>query len=430
MPIAAAPQTQAGQAAVPGADRTSATDGAFAYASTVGFAQGRHFVVGVYAPHGRPPSLRAWDGERRVVWEILQGQTWVAKLTAAQLAVSAGTLYVAAQRGLSAFDLATGARKWGMQLSDHVAEIRGPLGVQAAVFDPFPPQGRAAILVQTIDHMLFGVDRDNGQVLWSEQRECEVVPLAGQSVVLAAYGAPYVKAHVINPAYQRPIAVLEGTDWSADLGPIYLSGRSLLLMTDDYPHEDDHGAAVVDALTGQLQFFHPVDDLAEDVRPAAMGPRAFFAASDGEAIFVAPDRRTMPAPIPNHVVTSLLAAGPVLAVFLQKRAGSPVRRLLGLDPMTLQVRFDSGELGTEPSDDYNDQLVSDGYSIVVVASENDDADTCELRSLDTTTGRPLWRRPIGAWQAHCFESGYVLVRAAEKLWVFAAQDGRVVASFP
>jgi outer membrane protein assembly factor BamB len=387
--------------------------------------------VGPHTPDGQPPRLRAIDAsQNQVLWETLQGQSWVANVTAGGMTTSANNLYVASNRGLVALDISTGSRKWGMQLSDNVAEREGPLGRTAAVYDPFPPQGRGAILVMTIDHTIYSLDRDTGQVLWSTQKECELTSLDGHGAVVASYGFPYVKADIFNPAYAQPVATVRGSDWSADIGTVHTAGPMMLLATDDFPGDGDQGAAVVDATNGRLVFYEPVEDLCEDVVPAAMAQRVFFAADDGRKLYVGPGSMLIPSPAQNFGVVGILAAGPTLVLLLRKLSGSSVRRVVGIDPVTLQFRFDCGELGTEPDDDFPKQLQTDGYSCVFVASPNDNSSDCELRSVDTTSGRTLWTRKVGEWHAHTFVQGHVVVRTRDHIEVLEAPTGKPVAKFP
>lgn len=121
-------------------------------------------------------------------------------------------------------------------------------------------------------------------------------------------------------------------------------------------------------------------------------------------------------------------AGPTLVLLLRKSHGTPVRRIVGIDPNTLQFRFDAGEAGSEPEDDWEGQLATDGYSLVFVATPNDDMSSCELRSIDTSTGRMLWSRPVGSWKAHRFLGGQLVVWTDEKIEALAPQNGQVLAS--
>jgi hypothetical protein len=131
--------------------------------------------------------------------------------------------------------------------------------------------------------------------------------------------------------------------------------------------------------------------------------------------------------VPNHAVVAFCAAGPTLALLLKKAHGTPVRRIVGIDPATLAFRFDAGEAGTEPEDEWDRQIASDGWSLVFVASTEDDRHRCELRSVDTTTGRTLWSRPVGTWRAHAFVGGHLVAWSDERIEVLSPANGQVVA---
>jgi outer membrane protein assembly factor BamB len=392
-------------------------------------------AVGVNAPHGQPPCLRAWDGRgKKVLWETLQGQSWLERLTRESLAIIGRNLYVANKRQLLCFDLATGNRKWVGALSDAAA---GNDEAGLLIADPFPqgPGQRGAILVPTIDHGLFAFDRDSGQALWQrsfgdKDLDVEAVPNLGACIV--RYGSPYIKVDVVNPAYPQPIASLGHEDWSTDLGIAKIWGRSVLTVVEDMgPEGDEDGLLCFDAVTGQPHFFDRVEDLeTDDVTPCAMGPRAFAATSGGEGLYVGPRGRVMPPPIPNHSIAAFCPAGPTLAMLLCKAHGTAVRRIVGIDPNTLAFRFDAGEAGSEPDSDWDRQMASDGYSLVFVATPNDDLDACELRSVDTSTGRMLWSKPVGRWRAHRFVNGQLVVWSDEKVEALAPQSGQVLASLP
>lgn len=388
-------------------------------------------AVGVNAQHGQPPCLRAWDVKsKKALWETMQGQGWLERLSRGSLAIVGRNVYVANKRQLLCLDLANGNRKWTASLSD------APVGdddVGLSIADPFPQGQRGAILVPTIDHGLFAFDRDSGQALWQRSfgdKEVHVEAVPNLGACLVRYGSPYIKVDVINPAFAQPIASLGHDHWSTDLGLAKLSGRSVLTVVDDMgPEGDDDGLLCFDAVTGQIHFFDHVEDLEEsDVSPCAMGGRAFAAIDDGAGIYVGPRGRVIPPPIPNHSVAAFCPAGPTLALLLRKSHGTPVRRIVGIDPNTLAFRFDAGEAGSEPDDDWDKQIATDGYSLVFVATPNDDLDASELRSVDTSTGRMLWSRPVGRWQAHQFIGGQVVVWTDEKIEALAPQNGQVLAS--
>lgn len=399
------------------------------------FAGGRFLLVGAHAPPGQPSRLRAVDPiQKAVVWEALQGEAWLAGLEASHIKALGPNVYVAHKRALHAFDPLTGARRWGAQLADKV-DAGYDRAAGLAVVDPFPPGGRGAILVRTIDNGLHAFDRDTGQPLWSRSfgdKRFDMTAVEGQGAVVVRHGWPFVRVDVMNPAYAQPIAShpVRG-DWSTDLGVARVSGRSVVTVVESYGADaDQEGVLCFDAVTGQLHFFEQVDDLEDDdVSACAMGALVYAPTDDG-GIWVGPRGRALPCPVPGHSVVSMLPAGPTLAVLCKKSQGTETRRVVGLDPATLGFRFDCGEAGSEPSDDWDEQMVTDGYSIVFVASPTDDDDACELRSVDSTSGRLLFRHPVGAWRGHAFLGGHVVAWSAEAMWVLAPANGKVVAQYP
>lgn len=390
-------------------------------------------AVGVHAPHGKPAVLRCWDAKNaKPVWDALQGQSWLERVTREQLSIRGRNVYVSNKRQLVCLDLVRGTQKWTTSLSDAPAgSWEGTLVPGIRIGDPFPAGQRGAILVATIDHTLFAFDRDSGQLLWQRSMgdgevSIEAVPDLGACVV--RYGGSYVKADIVNPAYLQPIASLGHDHWSTDLGACRITGRTVLTVVDDMgPEGDEDGLLCFDAVTGQRHFFDQVEDLeTNDVVPVTMGARAFAAMSSGEGLYVGPRGRPMPVPVPNHAIAAMLPAGPTLALLLKKSHGSSVRRVVGIDPNTLGFRWDAGEAGTEPDDHFDRHMVTDGYSLAYVASPDDDADQCEIRSVDTTTGRRLWSRPCGEWFAHRFVGGTLVVWSREKIEALAPQNGQVL----
>ncbi len=390
-------------------------------------------AVGVHAPHGQPPCLRAWDVRaKRLLWETLQGQAWLERVSRSSLSIVGRNVYVANKRQLVCLDLVSGGRKWVGSLSDEPA---GDDDDGLTIVDPFPqgPGYRGAILVPTIDHGLFSFDRDTGQPLWQrsfgdKDVAVQAVPNLGACVV--RHGSPYVKVDIVNPAFAQPIAALGHDHWSTDLGLATVWGRSVVTVADDMgPEGDEDGLLGFDAVTGQRHFFDPLEDLeTDDIAPCVMGSRVFAATSGGDGLYVGPRGRVMPPPVPNHAIAAFCPAGPTLVLLLRKSHGTPVRRIVGIDPNTLAFRFDAGEAGSEPDDRWPHQVATDGYSAVFVATPSDNLDACELRSIDTSTGRLLWSRRVGRWQAHRFIGGQLVVWTDQTIEALAPQNGNVIAT--
>lgn len=388
-------------------------------------------AIGAYAPHGKPAVLRAWDMKAsRPLWDQLPGQSWVEGLTGRMMRVIGRNVYVANKRQLLCLDLAKGEKKWQANLSD--APGGDEEGINIA--DPFPPGQRGAILVPTVDHQVFAFDRDSGQPLWQRafgDSAAELQAVAGLGAVVVRHNGTYTKADILNPAYAQSIASLGTQDWSTDLGRCKVSGRTVITVASSMgPESDQEGLFCFDAVTGQVHFFEHVEDIDTDVTPVAIGPRTFAAVNSGTGLYVGPRGRPMPPPVPNHKVVGMMQAGPVLALMLTKAHGTEVRRVVAIDPNTLAFRFDAGEAGTEPTYDYDQQMVTDGYSLVFVATPNDDVMTAELRSVDTNTGRQLWTRPAPGYRRHGFVNGAVVVHGYRQIEVLSPQNGQRIAAIP
>jgi len=391
---------------------------------TVAFDPQVGFVaIGGHSPTGEPVRIRAWDMKgNRPLWEALHGQKWVEDADNDDIWVHGRNVYLAKKKQLVVLDLVTGAQKWVASMSDRPEDVA----------DPFPPGGRGAILVPTADYGLFAFDRDSGQPLWNRvfENRIEVQSAVGLGACVVRVAGSYVKVEIVNPAYPHPIARLGDDHWSTDLGICRVMGRSVVTVAEDMGSDgDDDGLLGFDAVTGQRHFFDKVEDLEEsDLAPCAMGPRVFAATDDLDGIYVGPHGRVMPVPIPHHEVVAFCAAGPTLAMLLKKTHGAEVRRIIGIDPQSMAFRFDAGEAGEAPSRDYEKQLATDGYSLVFVATDDDDIDKYELRSVDTTTGRRLWTHRLeGEWQEHRFVGGHVMVRTYDCVEVLSASNGQSIA---
>jgi hypothetical protein len=99
--------------------------------------------------------------------------------------------------------------------------------------------------------------------------------------------------------------------------------------------------------------------------------------------------------------------------------------IIGIDPATLAFRFDAGEAGTEPDGNWGPTARNRRLVARVRRDTDDDLDRCELRSIDTTTGRLRWSRPIGRWRAHAFIGGH-FAWADQRIEVLSPANGQVV----
>ncbi|MEO8875455.1 MAG: PQQ-binding-like beta-propeller repeat protein, partial [Polyangiaceae bacterium] len=175
----------------------SASQLVLAHDVVIGFA-----LVGAHATAEGVPCIRAFDlFNRRVAWEALHGEAWLSAVGRGTLAVRGRNVYITHERSLLVLDLLTGRPKWRVDLTATVADLAGyreTSGLQ--IFDPFPADGRGAVLVLSVDNMLASFDRDTGAPLWQRQLEHPppIATVPGEGVVAALVGS---KLEVINPAY-------------------------------------------------------------------------------------------------------------------------------------------------------------------------------------------------------------------------------------
>lgn len=103
-----------------------------------------------------------------------------------------------------------------------------------------------------------------------------------------------------------------------------------------------------------------------------------------------------------------------------------VGRRLVVDPQTLAIRFDLGELSIEPDDDVKQQMCTNGHVLVFVTSPHGDDGACQIVAVDAA-GRVGWRLNVGAWIAHYFLGGNLVVVSGGELRVVRPEDGKVLA---
>jgi outer membrane protein assembly factor BamB len=395
----------------------SASQLVLAYDTVIGFA-----LVGAHATPEGVPCIRAFDlFNRRVAWEALHGEAWLSSVGRGTLAVRARNVYIAHDRSLYVLDLLTGRPKWRVDLSATVADLAGyreSSGLQ--IFDPFPPDGRGAVLVLSVDNMLASFDRDTGAPLWQRQLDHPppIAAVPGEGVVAALVGS---KLEVINPAYAQSIAVI-----GKEFGRVDVEGKWLVARV--MGAED--GVALVDPRTSRLMAFEKVDGISYDRPSTTSGEKIFCISDDGDRLRVVPQGPNVPVLVPGYKAQALKIGGPTLFSLLAHTGPKRMRRVVALDPSTLAIRFDCGEIGTAPSLDEDAQIQTDAHAAVFVTSPTNDDNACELRAVEVQTGRALWKRPIGEWFGHYFLGGYLCFFTRDKIGVLRPDDGRTIAEFP
>lgn len=410
----------------------------------VGFAldpQAGPIVIRVHAPVGQPPVLQGYDvGNKRVLWEAFKGQSWLSQIDASSFRIHGRTVYLANRQNLVALDLASGNQKWGAQLPDEISRIREHgEEPRLVVEDAFPPGQPGVVAVKTDDHVFSAFDRDSGRPLHNrtfgkDGSDFTLQAVPHGQVVLVGYGFPFNKCDALNPAYGQPLhhhGDGPDGDWSTDLGPCTLFGRTVVTRVESFgPESDMEGALCFDAVSGQRHFFVQAEELDDEVVPETMGSRVFFAIEDGNGIWVGPEGHRYPPPAQGFKVKAWRACGPTLFVLLTKTRGTETRRIIGLDPGSLAMKFDCGLVGTEPSDLGRNTFQSDGQTVVYLACPNGDTYACELVAVDAHTGSRIWAKPVGAYICHTVAMNHVVVRSQDKIRLISLRQGQEVASYP
>ena len=390
---------------------------AIAYDPAIGFA-----LVGAHVSPNGAHCIRAVDlFNRRVAWEAMHGEIWLSDVSRESLAIRGRNVYIARDRALYALDLLTGKPRWQVDLTSTVAYLAGYRdagGLQ--IFDPFPHEGRGAILVLCVDDVLVSFDRDTGTELWQRRLEHPppVASVPGAGVVAALVGS---KLEIINPGYQQSVAVIGKEFGRVDVERDLLVARTM---------GAEDGVALVDPRTSRVMLFERVDGIAYDRASTTAHGRIFCIVDDGDRIRGVPNGPIAPVLVPGYRAQALKIAGPTLFALVANTDSTRMRRVVALDPATLAIRFDCGEIGTAPSADEDTQIQTDDHCAVFVTSPTNSDDACELRAVDVRDGRALWKRPIGEWFAHYFLGGYLAVHARQKIFVLRPDDGRSIAEFP
>ena len=380
-------------------------------------------LLGGAAPEGQPGRLRLFDlAQRRVLWEALLGEPDAAKIRASTLSVWHGSVYVGLGRKLCVLDLLAGAEKWRAELSDDVASAPSEGGFHSArIIDSAPKNSPGVVWVLTVDNKLHAFDRGSGKPLWSEARASlplRVVPIGAGLMLSQSEKA----LQLVDPATKRVLDSVKGRVERWDL-----DGTRALLQVGLWGMLERDGLLVHDFGTKKEVFFEPLKDLDREVPSIPADGRVFAALKVGGKLAAAPKSKTV-ALVPDFRIAALASCGPTLLALLRKSGGTSVRRLVGVDPATLEVRFDLGELAPRPTARWAEQLCSNGHVAVFVDGDPNDHQKGALIALDSR-GRTLWRAPIGEWRAHYFLGGHLVVLSSHGWQVLRPETGQVYAAF-
>jgi len=329
------------------------------------------------------------------------------------------TVYVSIGRTLRALDLFTGRQKWGAEFSDELQyEVGHGPDRGLKVIDATPPGQLGVVITFTVDNMIMAMDRDTGRLLWKEKREhmpSKVTPIEQSGLLL--FETKYVH-EVINPAQQVPVLRIAKPIQCSNL-----VGRYGIWQVKSWGWRDREGIALFDYLANQEVMFEAIDGVEDDVACVMGFHRVFCATNDGDKICYAPNG--VPTALrEGHRIQQLAVVCPTLFALMAKHEGTRTRRVLGLDPQNLAVRFDLGELSREPSDNEDKQILALPELAVIVNSRDRDDDHCELWGV-APTGQIVWRTYVGEWSAHYALGGHIVCYAGG--WkILRPNDGQIV----
>jgi len=380
-------------------------------------------LIGPYAPGDEKPRLRAYDVYgKRVAWDAFTGEDAVGGLDYESIAVRSGNVYVGVGRSFRALDLMTGQQKWGAELTDLLAhESDRVRGRGACVVDPAPAGARGPVWTVVVDGTISAFDRDTGQPLWRETRED-----------LPSRFHPY-EARLLLLEYSEKVELVDpGTRKVLDtVGPrtrrFDLAGRHGLMQVHSWGWRERDGILVHDFMTKKEALFEAVENAEYEVQVVAGQNRVFCATDDGAKLFAAPHGKAVEL-MAGLKIRSLVMCGPTLVALLRKEHGTSYRRLLGVDPQTLTLRFDLGEWSPQPTSDWTGQVRSNGYVAVAVTSPTGNERDCELLAVDPG-GRVVWKLPVGYWKWHEFLGGHLVVESSKAWRIVRPDTGQVVAIF-
>jgi hypothetical protein len=406
-----------GAAASPAIFSESAGDLCLAFDPQIGFA-----LVGLHKPRGEKPRLRAYDMyNKRVAWESLAGQEGLDDVDEEKLAVRGRNVYVSLGRTMQVLDLFTGKPRWGAEFTDQLeydSSYTARRGLR--ILDPVPSGHPGAVLTFSADYTISSFDRDSGQQLWREVRES--LPDAAYPIEEAGLVVLYRPLQVMNPFVQKPLYTVDHS-----LERLDIDGRYGLWQVENWGWRDREGILVHDFVANKEVLFEGVADLEDDV-PTVMGAGKVFAATEsGAKLFGGPKPRTVEL-VPAFHIRSLVMCGPTLFALLEKTHGTDYRRVVGVDPETLGIRFDLGELTTEPDDNWTWQMCCNGQIVALVTSPTNDDDDCEIWGVDAG-GRVLWKAKVGEWRGHYFLGGYLVVCSYRTWRILRPDSGQEVAVY-
>ncbi|MEM6989025.1 MAG: PQQ-binding-like beta-propeller repeat protein [Myxococcota bacterium] len=414
---------------------------------------GKPYFLGASAAQDGTWSMRLVDGaSRQIVWEALAGSRWSFPPDEQKIAFRSERLFIAIEGALHCLDVSSGRVLWSVTLHGEV-ETHPSLAAQGdevMIYDFPVAQGEGAVAAYTKSGVIAAWGRDSGRPLWSQHWDsARVHPLPGMGLILDNGDA----ASVVRALDGAVLAQWADDDHPDDI--MVGAGRIALHVQVEVDDSDQDRVRILDAATLQVLCEHPVKDqsleeagfvgarllvpvyartwstyqLVDPANPPkepGFFAKLFGGGGSGGA------RHSLP--VPGMRFERILHAGGLVFCDVRVVEGEG-RRIFGLDATTLQPRFDSGPLSSEPTNMDDQQIQTNGRVAVYVTAPTGDDQQCELRALDCTTGAQLWQMAIGDWTSHSVHGEQLIVNhhppgQGHTVTVLSVADGSVVGRCP
>jgi hypothetical protein len=389
---------------------------------------GRVLALGAQVSESRGWCMRAIDPTTQAVrWEALQGSHFEFCPETHAICARGGRVYIGHEGQLYAIEAQSGRVLWKSRLSARMTsdpDAARLVGDEANLREIGP-----VILVGTENDRVTAYDRESGAALW--QRPVYSKPKTDGSLLLVNESAG--KCHWVDPR--------TGEAKRAFCGDARIVAGGIALAVDDRgPEQDESGVAFVDGKTGAERWFVRVGDVDLDPGCVCVGGELLvpIQADMGHSLFpIDPHRPPEPKgffarlfsggpttralPWAKHHLEAMFSLGDALVVAVRSLQGVP--RFAVLDPKTLAVRHDSGEIGdgVAPGLRIGSKLIA--YSF----GESNGPKT--LRMVDPANGRQLWERTFDDLDEVAFRGTVLALRTSgAPLQLLEPTTGRTLAS--
>ena len=430
-------------AAAPVADPRRANFSSTSQQVLVRTRDGYYLVVGAHVDASHAWCLRAQNATSgELVWETPRQFEFATCPGTQEMGCRDGIIYLAVNGSIWAIDASNGHIYWQGRYPGRVMSHESMRGGDEMAL--YVVGGVVVVHVEdgANNEGVVGLNGHDGGMLWQRYDEERVY------VEPTVQGGLLIKYHngceLLEPGTGAIIASLRDDDF----GEAKAMGGFIMVAVDDYGDGEQEGVLLCDPANGKQLGFLAAPDIevgtwaGEGACQLGHLIVATANASDGGRLYVI-DPNNPPRgglrkkagcyqarQIPGQgqlTFSNLQACADAICIDVGDYEGD-VNRLLVLDPSTLAIRHDSGALPHDMSDSHFESMGS--YVAYVVAS-NPDQSSYELRLVSTSSGQPLWSRPVGHWSGHYFTSdGYLAVYHDTDIELFHPGNGQVVAGYP